>query len=394
MSKVEEYNLVDITSGIHTGLNPRKNFKLNTLDAKFYYVTVKEIASNKVIFSENTDRINSDAWNVIQNRSHLSKGDILFSGIGTIGKVAYVNEDPNNWNCSESVYVIKPFNGLSGKYLYYVLQTNKIIKQYEANSAGSIMKGVRKANLEQLRIPLPHIKVQEEIVKILDSFTNLIDALNEELSLRQKQFEYYREKLLTFDKNAHKKRIIDLLIQPITDGPHETPTFVEKGIPFISAEAIVDNKINFSKKRGFISNEYNDLCCKKYKPKVGDVYMVKSGSTVGKVAILEDKMHFNIWSPLAALRVNDSCLPKYLYYLLLSRNIQEQIKQKCSKGSQPNLSMRVLERFEINVVNYRIQQSIVEKLDAFESLIASLKEEISLRQKQYEYYREKLLTFD
>ena len=122
--------------------------------------------------------------------------------------------------------------------------------------------------------------------------------------------------------------------------------------------------------------------------------MVKSGSTVGKVAILEDKMQFNIWSPLAALRVNDSCLPKYLYYLLLSRNIQEQIKQKCSKGSQPNLSMRVLERFEINVVNYRIQQSIVEKLDAFESLIASLKEEIALRQKQYEYYREKLLTFD
>ena len=56
--------------------------------------------------------------------------------------------------------------------------------------------------------------------------------------------------------------------------------------------------------------------------------------------------------------------------------------------------MRVLERFEINVVNYRIQQSIVEKLDAFESLISSLKEEIALRQKQYEYYREKLLTFD
>ena len=280
------------------------------------------------------------------------------------------------------------------KYIYYIFKENKclFVKKAKANSVK--LPQLTVGDTDNYLIPLPSIKVQEEIVEILDSFTNLIDALNEELSLRQKQFEYYREKLLTFDKNAHKKRIIDLLIQPITDGPHETPTFVEKGIPFISAEAIVDNKINFSKKRGFISNEYNDLCCKKYKPKVGDVYMVKSGSTVGKVAILEDKMQFNIWSPLAALRVNDSCLPKYLYYLLLSRNIQEQIKQKCSKGSQPNLSMRVLERFEINVVNYRIQQSIVEKLDAFESLISSLKEEIALRQKQYEYYREKLLTFD
>ena len=280
------------------------------------------------------------------------------------------------------------------KYIYYIFKENKclFVKKAKANSVK--LPQLTVGDTDNYLIPLPSIKVQEEIVEILDSFTNLIDALNEELSLRQKQFEYYREKLLTFDKNAHKKRIIDLLIQPITDGPHETPTFVEKGIPFISAEAIVDNKINFSKKRGFISNEYNDLCCKKYKPKVGDVYMVKSGSTVGKVAILEDKMQFNIWSPLAALRVNDSCLPKYLYYLLLSRNIQEQIKQKCSKGSQPNLSMRVLERFEINVVNYRIQQSIVEKLDAFESLISSLKEEIALRQKQYEYYREKLLTFN
>ena len=362
---------------------------------------------------------------VIKYKYYLAKDlDALVDDTGDIRilytneKVAYTSEEKCNGNICEGEIVAIPWGGTptvkyyNGKFvtgdnriatsLDTKILNNKYLFYWMISQLGTIADFYRGAGIQHpsmssvlsMEIPLPHIKVQEEIVKILDSFTNLIDSLNEELSLRQKQFEYYREKLLTFDKNAHKKRIIDLLIQPITDGPHETPTFVEKGIPFISAEAIVDNKINFSKKRGFISNEYNDLCCKKYKPKVGDVYMVKSGSTVGKVAILEDKMQFNIWSPLAALRVNDSCLPKYLYYLLLSRNIQEQIKQKCSKGSQPNLSMRVLERFEINVVNYRIQQSIVEKLDAFESLISSLKEEIALRQKQYEYYREKLLTFD
>lgn len=323
------------------------------------------------------------------NISNRGANTIAVAGSGAYaGYVSY-------WN--KPIYLSDAFsvetgNNVVKKYIYYFLKLNQ--EKIYSFQKGAGIPHVHGSDIKNLLINLPDITTQEEIVKILDSFTNLIDALNEELSLRQKQFEYYREKLLTFDKNAHKKRIIDLLIQPITDGPHETPTFVEKGIPFISAEAVVDNKINFSKKRGFISNEYNDLCCKKYKPKVGDVYMVKSGSTVGKVAILEDKMQFNIWSPLAALRVNDSCLPKYLYYLLLSRNIQEQIKQKCSKGSQPNLSMRILERFEINVVNYRIQQSIVEKLDAFESLISSLKEEIALRQKQYEYYREKLLNFD
>ena len=392
MSKVEEYNLVDITSGIHTGLNPRKNFKLNTLDAKFYYVTVKEIASNKVIFSENTDRINSDAWNVIQNRSHLSKGDILFSGIGTIGKVAYVNEDPNNWNCSESVYVIKPFNGLSGKYLYYVLQTNKIIKQYEANSAGSIMKGVRKANLEQLRIPLPHIKVQEEIVKILDSFTNLIDALNKELSLRQKQFEYYREKLLTFDDDVEKFIVTE--VAQLKSGLTYKPSDVsDKGILVLRSSNI---------KNGFLS--YDDNVFVKESTKISDrsivrcndiLICVRNGSKklVGKCAMIDknaDGMAFGAF--MSVLRAKD-INPKYLFYVWSSQIIQDKIKGDDAAPIN-QITSKDFNRLLIPVPKEQIQQSIVEKLDAFESLISSLKEEIALRQKQYEYYREKLLTFD
>ena len=392
MSKVEEYNLVDITSGIHTGLNPRKNFKLNTLDAKFYYVTVKEIASNKVIFSENTDRINSDAWNVIQNRSHLSKGDILFSGIGTIGKVAYVNEDPKNWNCSESVYVIKPFNGLSGKYLYYVLQTNKIIKQYEANSAGSIMKGVRKANLEQLRIPLPNIKVQEEIVKILDSFTNLIDALNEELSLRQKQFEYYREKLLTFDD----KSVYTTLgkVGEFTRGNGlQKKDFTESGFPCIHYGQIHTsyNTSTFST----ISYCSKSLAKKLKKAKYGDLLIATTSEDVdacckaiawlgeGEVAYSGDSYCFSH---------NEN--PKYMAYLFQSNMFYNQKKTSATGAKVIRVSGDSMSQFILPIPSLAIQQFIVEKLDAFESLIASLKEEIALRQKQYEYYREKLLTFD
>lgn len=396
MSKVEEYNLVDITSGIHTGLNPRKNFKLNTLDAKFYYVTVKEIASNKVIFSENTDRINSDAWNVIQNRSHLSKGDILFSGIGTIGKVAYVNEDPKNWNCSESVYVIKPFNGLSGKYLYYVLQTNKIIKQYEANSAGSIMKGVRKANLEQLRIPLPHIKIQEEIVKILDSFTNLIDALNEELSLRQKQFEYYREKLLTFDDNVYTMSLGDCCVIKGRIGfrGYTIKDQVNKGEGAISLSPgnISEGIINYNQCTYISWDKYYES------PEIminnGDIIFCKTGSTVGKVTVVEKLPCEATINPQLVVLKEININKKYLYYYLSSNRIQNKVKSLAGVGSVPNISQSILNDLDISVPSSQVMKSIVEKLDAFESLISSLKEEIALRQKQYEYYREKLLTFD
>lgn len=81
--------------------------------------------------------------------------------------------------------------------------------------------------------------------------------------------------------------LLDYLAQPISDGPHETPQLVEEGIPFISVDAIVDNRIDFSRKRGDISEEYDLECRRKYSPQRNDVYLVKSGSTVGKVAIVD-----------------------------------------------------------------------------------------------------------
>jgi len=129
----------------------------------------------------------------------------------------------------------------------------------------------------------------------------------------------------------------------------------------------------------------------------GDVYMCKSGSTTGKVAINDSDEDFNIWSPLAAMRVNSCILSKYLFYILQTSAVQEQVIVNASHGSQPNLSMRKLEQFIIPVPPIETQERIVEILDKFEVLIASIAEglpaEIKARQQQYEYYRDKLLTF-
>lgn len=149
--------------------------------------------------------------------------------------------------------------------------------------------------------------------------------------------------------NWEQRKVLDLLIQPVKDGPHETPELVEEGVPFISVDAIIDNKIDFSRKRGNISEEYDDVCCKKYKPQLHDVYLVKSGSTVGKVAIVETPERFNIWSPLAAMRCGDITYPYFLYDLLQTKNLQTQIADKASNGTQPNLSMRRLEKFPVCV---------------------------------------------
>ncbi len=163
----------------------------------------------------------------------------------------------------------------------------------------------------------------------------------------------------------------------MTDGPHETPELVEEGVPFISVDAIVDNKIDFSRKRGNISEKYDELCCKKYKPQLHDVYLVKSGSTVGKVAIVETTEKFNIWSPLAAMRCGDKTYPYFLYNLLQTKDLQAQVADKASNGTQPNLSMRELEKFPVCVPSNIEEQK---KIGAYFEQLDNL---ITLHQRKY-----------
>lgn len=190
------------------------------------------------------------------------------------------------------------------------------------------------------------------------------------------------------------RTLLDLLSQPITDGPHETPKLQDDGIPFVSVEAIHDGIVDVSKCRGYISLEYSETCRKKYKPETDDVYMVKSAS-VGRVAIVGEDTTFDIWSPIAAMRPNKTIIiPRFLFYSLQTNVIQKEVVFQSSTGSQPNLSMRKLERFEIPLPPLSIQQKIVSVLDSFTTLIDKMKQEVEKRKKQMEYYREKLLTFE
>ena len=310
---------------------------------------------------------------------------------GAAGDIVYSNT--KFWAADDCFYFICN-RCLDDKFLYYVLMSQQ----------REIYSKVRKASIprlpriviEKIKLPVPPLEVQREIVCILDNFTFLTAELAAELAARQKQYEYFRDLLLN-DCDGTTGKIIDMLVQPITDGPHTTPTLVSSGIPFVSAEAIFDGHVNFEKKRGFITEKFHLECCRKYKPQKNDVYLVKSGSTTGKVAYVYTDEEFNIWSPIAALRTNADNSSRFLFHLLQSNKIQQQVKSKSSHGSQPNLSMRVLEQFDVVIPSLEEQNQIANLLDRFDTLCnditSGLPAEIEARQKQYEYYRDKLLTF-
>ena len=240
----------------------------------------------------------------------------------------------------------------------------------------------------QFEIPLPHIKVQEEIVKILDSFTNLIDALNEELSLRQKQFEYYREKLLTFDESNYVK-ISSICKRIVSGGTPKTTIdrYYQGNIPWLRTEEVDFCYVYETKKH--ISEEAIANSSTKMIP-VNCVIIAMYGATAAKCCINKIPLCTN--QACCNLEIDDTlALYKFVFFNICKE--YEKLKS-LGEGSQNNISGQKIKDYRIPIPSLAIQQSIVEKLDAFESLISSLKEEIALRQKQYEYYREKLLTFD
>ena len=154
--------------------------------------------------SEKTDRINDEALCLCNNRSNLEVGDVLFSGTGTIGETAVITEEPSNWNIKEGVYTIKPDQTrIVPQFLRYLLTSEQMKTAYMKKVAGGTVKSIPMAEMRKLLIPVPSIDEQKRIVLLLSRFDTLCNDLKEglpaEIEARQRQYEYYRDRLLNFE---------------------------------------------------------------------------------------------------------------------------------------------------------------------------------------------------
>ncbi len=167
------------------------------------------------------------------------------------------------------------------------------------------------------------------------------------------------------------KRVVET---KITDGPHETPTILENGVPFLSAESVKNNSLDFSLKRGFISQEDHGAFSRKCKPQRDDIFMVKSGATTGNLAIVEVDEEFSIWSPLALIRADKTKMsPQFLFYVLLNPYFQQQVELSWSFGTQQNIGMGVIENLSVPIPPLSEQRTIVAYLERALSEMDELK---------------------
>lgn len=249
----------------------------------------------------------------------------------------------------------------------------------------------------KFEIPLPPPTIQREIVSVLDSFTTLIDRMKHEVELRKKQMEYYREKLLSFDEEIRKLSFgKDFTLKArigwqgltkkeyLPDGEYKLIT----GTDFTTNNTIdFDHCVYVSKER-YEQDPYIQI-------KEDDVLITKDG-TLGKIAYISElPMPATLNGGVFVVRgKTGGVTQRFLKHYLISNNFKNWIEQNHTAGSIMHLTQKLLEKFNIPVPSPSTQEDIVSTLDAFEQYISKLERLITLREKQYAYYREKLLTFE
>ncbi|GHR86981.1 restriction endonuclease subunit S [Helicobacter pylori] len=292
-------------------------------------------------------------------------------------------------------YKVKDTNELLTKFLYFYLKTNEIQIMENLVSRGSI-PALNKADIETLTIPIPPLEIQQEIVKILDAFTEL----NTELKARKKQYQYYQNMLLDFkgihlnhkDAKTYPKRLQTLL-----------QTLAPKGVEFrklgevceiIRGKRVTKKEILDKGKYPVVSggigfmgylNEYN---------REENTITIAQYGTAGFVNWQNQKF----WANDVCFSVipKETLINRYLYYVLT--NMQNYLYSISNRSAIPySISSNNIMQITIPIPPLEIQQEIVKILDQFSTLttdlLAGIPAEIKARKKQYEYYREKLLAF-
>ena len=317
----------------------------------------------------------------------LKKGDIVMSLTGNPGRVACIKENVCALNQRVACLRAKT---TSNSYLYYFFNCKEFESIAFANSTGGAQKNLSTTWLNNFLIPIPSLEEQKRIVGILDTFTDSIENLKQQIAQRRKQYEHYRDQLLDLEgkPNEDIKKIGDYCTMIKGNGVQKTD-FVDNGIGCIHYGQIYTHYGPFTYTTNkFVSKEVFEKARKASK---GDIVMTDTSENVEdickSVAYLGED---DIAVSNHALIIKHEQNPKFLSYSTQTNSFFKQ-KQKCAYGVKvTGIKPDHLAKFRMFLPPLSEQQRIVSILDTFEASISNLEAQLEQRQKQYEYYRNQL----
>lgn len=296
-------------------------------------------------------------------------------------------------------------HSLDPKYLAYFFHSQHFFNQKRRLAHGTKVMEVTPDTLKSIQLPVPPLEVQREIVRILDNFTFLTTELAAELAARQKQYEFYRDFLLNFNDGCEEEINGNVRLMKLGElgkwSGGKTPSMAEKSfwengsIPWISSK---DMKFNT------LLDTQDHITQKALIEASMTLYPANSIAVVTRSGILKHTFPVayipfptTINQDIKILVVNDEILPRYAFHVIQSKGKDILEKTKKQGGTVDSLDFQKVLAFKVLVPTKSIQQKLVDKLDRFDALCndisSGLPAEIEMRQKQYEYYRDKLLTF-
>lgn len=285
---------------------------------------------------------------------------------------------------------------LSARFLYYYLNHKKDVLIVPLMRGGANVSLTVDA-LSRIKVPVPPLDVQIEIVRIFDVFSDLLTQLTAELTARKKQYEYYRDSLLTFGD--------DVIWKPLgSEFPTIRNGFVgvvtsyfsnkEQGVRYLEGRDIHNGTIS-DDKAVYVTQEFHQKHLKTcLKP--DDILVVQSGH-VGECAVVGDKYAGANCHALIVMSNGGRCDSKYVAYYLQSTHGKKALASITTGGTVKHILASKIKKIQVPFPSLEEQRRIVSILDRFDALCndltSGLPAEIEARQKQYKYYRDKLLTF-
>ena len=391
---VVEWKKLGEVMQIVRGASPRPINNYLTTDINgVNWIKIGDVSVNDKYITKTKEKITKEG---ASRSRYLKPGDFILSNSMSFGRPYILKTD----GCIHDGWIaMSNFNEyLISGYLYEVLSSNEV-QQYwkmKANNGGAMIN-LNSDIVRETLIPIPSLAKQQEIVSQLDTFTTLISNLESELDMRRKQYEHYRNQLLDFEgvEGVEWKTLGDLSLK-ITDGAHTSPKSTSEGYYMPSVKDMTDYGFDFSDCKIISEEDYEDLKRIGCQPNVSDILIAKDGSMLRYVFALKEKLDIVLLSSIAIITPKQELImSEYLVHYLKQSSVREiVIRDYSSKGGVPRIILKNFKKIIIPTPAINIQQQIVEKLDAFEQLIQSLETEIKLRKQQYEYYREKLLTFE
>ncbi len=310
-------------------------------------------------------------------RGDVAKDDILFTTEAPLGNVALVPDDRKYILSQRTIILRVDPERASSRFLFQMMLSDGFQRRLADYSSGSTAKGIQRRTFEQLFVALPPLPDQRAIAAALSDVDALLDGFKRLIAKKRDLNRAAMQQLLTgqtrlpgFHGEWDVKPLKGIVQTPITDGPHLTPQFLKDGVPFLSVNNLVDNKIDLHDLR-FISQEDHEVFSRKCKPRRNDILLGKAAS-VGKVAIVELEAEFNIWSPIAMVRVSDKNDPRFVYYQLQSSDIVRQIAVLTNSSSQGNIGMGDIEKLHLALPPLSEQAAIAAVLSDMDAELSAL----------------------